>query len=197
MDNGVTPRPGHHPSLGESSYRRFLDGDESGMAELIRDYKDGLMMYLIGITRDFHAAEDIMEDTFVKLVVKKPRYSEKYSFKTWLYTIGRNAAVDYLRRNSKKSGSSVDDLADFLTDEENLERAYLKEEQKISLHKVMATLNPDYRQVLYLSFFEDLSNAEIAAVMHKSKRQIEVLIYHAKISLRSKLEKEGFTYEEL
>lgn len=116
MDNGV------------SSYRRFLDGDESGMTELIRDYKDGLLMYLIGITRDFHAAEEIMEDTFVKLVVKRPRYSEKYSFKTWLYTIGRNAAIDYLRRNSKKADSTVEELAELLADEENLERAYLKGE---------------------------------------------------------------------
>lgn len=65
------------------------------------------------------------------------------------------------------------------------------------MHKAMETLNPDYRQVLYLSFFEDMSNAEIAAVMRKSKRQIEVLIYRAKISLKSKLEKEGFIYEEL
>lgn len=185
MDNGV------------SSYRRFLDGDESGMEELIRDYKDGLLMYLLGITRDFHTAEDIMEDTFVKLVVKRPRYSEKYSFKTWLYTIGRNAAIDHLRRNSKKADSTVEELAEYLADEENLERTYLKEEQKIALHKAMETLNPDYRQVLYLSFFEDMSNAEIAAVMRKSKRQIEVLIYRAKISLRSKLEKEGFIYEEL
>lgn len=191
MDNGVTPRSG------ASSYRRFLDGDESGMAELIRDYKDGLLMYLLGITRDFHTAEDIMEDTFVKLVVKKPRYSEKCSFKTWLYTIGRNAAVDYLRRNSKKADSTVEELAESLADEENLERSYLQEERKIMLHKAMATLNPDYRQVLYLSFFEGLSNDEIAVVIRKSKRQVEMLIYRAKISLKSKLEKEGFTYEEL
>ncbi len=191
MDNGEKPR------LGASSYRRFLDGDESGMADLIRDYKDGLLMYLLGITRDFHAAEDIMEDTFVKLVVKKPRYSEKCSFKTWLYTIGRNAAVDYLRRKSKKADSTVEELAESLADEENLERSYLQEERKIALHKAMETLNPDYRQVLYLSFFEGLSNDEIAAVMRKSNRQVEMLIYRAKISLKSKLEKEGFTYEEL
>ena len=61
----------------------------------------------------------------------------------------------------------------------------------------METLNPDYRQVLYLTYFEELSNSEAARVMKKSCRQIENLLYRAKQALRSKLEKEGFEYERL
>ena len=60
---------------GASSYRRFLDGDDTGIVEIIRDYKDGLILYLNGITGNIHTAEEIMEDTFVKLVTKKPRFS--------------------------------------------------------------------------------------------------------------------------
>ena len=61
----------------------------------------------------------------------------------------------------------------------------------------METLSSDYRQVLYLTFFEELSNTEAAKIMHKSNRQIENLLYRAKLALRSKLEKEGFKYERL
>ena len=63
------------------------------------------------------------------------------------------------------------------------------------LHKTLQKLNPDYRQVLYLVFFENFSNSETAKIMHKTKRQVENLLYRAKQSLKSELEKEGFKYE--
>jgi len=59
---------------GASSYRRFLDGDDYGMEELIRDYKDGLVLYLNSYLNDFSSAEDCVQDTFIKLAVKKPKY---------------------------------------------------------------------------------------------------------------------------
>ena len=180
---------------GAENYQRFLDGDREGMVELIRDYKDGLILYLNGIVGNIHTAEDIMEDTFVKLVVKKPRFREKCSFKTWLYTIGRNAALDHLRKNARKSDTPLDELE--LADKEDLELSYIREERKIMVHHALAHLKRDYAQVLYLSFFEELSNEEIAAVMRKSKRQVENLLYRAKLSLKNVLEKEGFSYEEL
>lgn len=181
---------------GEISYRRFLDGDDEGIVELIRDYKDGLILYLNGITGNILLAEEIMEDTFFKLVTKKPRFSGKSTFKTWLYSIGRNSAIDSLRKRSRFSDTPVDEYTD-LAGEEFIERDYLKEEQKITLHKALQKLNPDYKQVLYLVFFENFSNSETAKIMHKTKRQVENLLYRAKLSLKSELEKEGFEYEVL
>ena len=181
---------------GASSYRRFLDGDESGIVEVIRDYKDGLIFYLNGFVQNIHTAEDLMEDTFVRLVVKKPKFSARYSFKTWLYTIGRNVAIDYLRHNSKTVLVSEEELQRAESDEAGLEQSYLQEEQRIMLHRAMGKLKSEYQQVLYLSFFEDFDNAQIAVVMKKSKRQIENLMYRAKMSLKSELDKEGFVYDE-
>ncbi|MBQ6168405.1 MULTISPECIES: RNA polymerase sigma factor [Ruminococcus] len=181
---------------GAGSYLRYLSGDDNGLTEIIRDYNDGLVLYLNGITGNFCLAEELAEETFFKLAVKKPRFSGKSSFKTWLYSIGRNAAIDGMRRKKHISDRTVDDLYD-ISDERSIEQDYLREEQKISLHRAMETLNSDYRQVLYLTFFEELSNSEAAAIMRKSNRQIENLLYRAKLALRSKLEKEGFEYERL
>lgn len=83
------------------------------------------------------------------------------------------------------------------SDEDALEQSYIREEQKIMLHKVLSKIKYDYSQVLYLKFFEDLTNEQIAVVMKKTKRQIENLIYQAKQSLKSELDKEGFQYEGL
>ena len=84
---------------GGEYYSRYLDGDDEGLVLIVRDYKDGLILYLYGICKNIHTAEDLCEDTFVRLVTKRPKYTGKASFKTWLYTIGRNAAYDELRRS--------------------------------------------------------------------------------------------------
>lgn len=182
---------------GASSYRRFLDGDDNGIAEIVRDYKDGLILYINGIVSDISLSEDLMEDTFFKLLVKKPRFSGKSSFKTWLYAIGRNVAMDYLRHNAKISNIAWDECQEFLGDEEALEKSYIREEQKITVHRVLRKLKPEYRQILYLIYFEDFNNAQAATIMKKSKHQIETLAYRARKSLRAELEKEGFVYEGL
>ena len=87
---------------GADSYRRFRDdGDESGLDELIRTYRDGLMLYLASITGNMQTAEELTEDTFALLGIRKPRFKEKSTFKTWLYAIGRHVAADYLRKQAR------------------------------------------------------------------------------------------------
>ena len=180
---------------GASSYRRFLDGDEDGITEIISKYKYGLTLFLNSYLNNINEAEDAMEDTFFILITKKPRFNGKSSFKSWLYSIGRNAAVDRIRRLSKTGGVPVEELEEVLTEEKTVEEAYIKQEQKIVLHNAMKKLNDEYRRVLYLVFFEEFDNNEAAAAMSKSKRQIENLLYHAKAALKSELIKEGFEYE--
>ena len=183
---------------GASSYRRFRDdGDETGLVEIIRDYKDGLIFYLNSFVGNIHIAEELAEDTFVLLGTKKPKDKGKGSFKTWLYTIGRNVAIDHLRRNSKKTEVPIDDCSEFISEEESLELSYIREERKIIIHRALRNLKPEYRQVLWLIYFEGFSNAEVGAVMRKSTHNIETLVYRARKSLKTQLETEGFVYEEL
>lgn len=182
---------------GADSYRRFLAGDDNGIVEIIRAYKDGLILFLNRYVNNIHIAEDLAEDTFFRLVVKKPRFTARYSFKTWLYTIGRNLAISHMRRSKRISPVPVEDLEHMRRDEDSLEQSYIREEQKIMLHRALSGIRHEYSQVLYLKYFEDLTNAQIAVVMKKSKRQIENLIYQAKQSLKSELNREGFYYEEL
>ena len=182
---------------GASSYRRYLDGDDTGIVEIIKEYKDGLTLYINSYVNNIFIAEDLMEETFFKLAAKRPRFSEKSSFKTWLYTIARNVTLDYLRHNSKFTSDSIDEYSNYLAEETNIEREYLIKEQKIILHQTMRKLKSEYFQVLYLTYFENFSNADAAVIMKKNKRQIENLIYRAKNTLKSELKKEGFEYEEL
>lgn len=182
---------------GASSYRRYLDGDDREIAEIVGDYKDGLILYLNGYVNNIFLAEELAEDTFFRLITKKPKFSGRSSFKSWLYAIGRNVAVDFLRRSARLVHMPAEDMERFLREEESLEQAYIKEERKIIVHKALSELTADYRTILWLVYFEGFSNQEAATVLKKSDRQIKNLLYRAKQALKAKLEKEGFLYEEL
>ena len=182
---------------GASSYRRFLEGDDDGIVQIIKEHKDGLMLYLNSFVQNIHLAEDLAEDTFVKLIAKQPKFSGKSTFKTWLYSIGRNVALDHLRKKRRLPAVSAEEAVTLIADEADVARQYLQTERKLQVHNALKRLNKEYCQVLYLAYFEDFRNDQVAAVMGKSKRQIENLMYRAKLSLKSELEKEGFVYENL
>ncbi len=182
---------------GESSYRRFLNGDDSAITDIVRDYKDGLILYINSYVKNIYIAEDLCEDTFFRLITKKPKFYGKSSFKSWLYAIGRNVAVDYIRHNSKIISTPIEDMTAYLSDKQNLETAYIKNEQKILLHKSISKLCVEYQTVLWLSYFEGFSNKEISIILKKNDRQITNLLYRAKQALKSILEKEGYVYEKL
>ena len=105
---------------GASSYRRFLDGDDTGITEIVGEYKDGLILYLNNYVNNLCIAEELTEDTFFRLLVKKPKFHGKSSFKSWLYAIGRNVAVDYIRHNSKLSGTPLEEMEGYLSDMQSL-----------------------------------------------------------------------------
>lgn len=179
---------------GESSYRRFITGDDNALSEIVSGYKDGLILYLNSIVKNIGTAEELCEDTFVKLAVKKPRFRGGSSFKTFLYSIARNIAFDHLRRS--RENVSIEDI-DPSDDRIDLESSYIKEERRIAVHRAMEKLSPDYAQVLWLTYFEDLPNKDAAAVMKKSTHAIETLVYRARNALKAQLEKEGFNYENI
>jgi RNA polymerase sigma-70 factor (ECF subfamily) len=145
---------------------------------------------------DIHLAEELTEDTFFKLLSRKPRFEHRSSFKTWLYTIAHNTAIDYIRHTHRELPTA--DMQQSLpgADMETLERAYLKADQKIMVHRMLARLDPRHAQVLHLCYFEELDYAQIGQIMHLSTRQVTNLLYRARQKLKTELEKAGFEYEE-
>ena len=182
---------------GASSYRRFLAGDETGIVEIIRLYRDGLILYINSFTQNTAEAEDIAEDVFLKLIMKKPKYNGKASFKTWLYTIAGNLARDYWRKNFRHGKVPLESLSEFSDDEIELERMYLKDEQKIQLHRSIKKLSSEYQQILWLVYFEDMSNKEASKIVGKSVHTTGNLVYKARKALKTQLGKDGFVYENL
>lgn len=183
--------------VGKEAYKRYLNGDKSAMAELIRNYRDGLILYLNTVTGNIGLAEELAEETFVKLGTRRPKDKGSGSFKTWLYTIGRNMAIDCLRRQSKNAHVPIEDVEQSLADAEELEDRIIKDERRIAVHKALDKLNDNYRQVIWLTYFEDLTAKQAAMVMKKNPHAVEVMLSRAKEALRNQLRKDGFEFEDL
>lgn len=174
----------------------YESGDKNAFAEIIKEYRDGLIFYINGIVCNLQTAEEIAEDTFVLLYVKKPKDKETGSFKTWLYTIGRNLAYNHLKKLSKNKTVYLENYVNVAADTD-IEKLYIKSERNNNLHKAISKLKYEYRQVLYLIYFENFSIKDTAKIMKKSVHNTETLVYRARKALKTQLEKDGFDYENL
>ncbi len=180
---------------GARHYERFLSGDKNAIADIIGDYRTGLELYLYSVTGDICVAEEITQETFVKLFTKKPRFKGKSSFKTWLYTIGKNTALNYLKRYNRNVSLDRTDIAEAENDVVSLEEIYIADERKKAVHKALGKLKKEYKEVLWLTYFEEMSNKESAEVMDKSVHNIHTMLTRARQALKKQLEEEGFDYE--
>ncbi len=181
---------------GAESYQRYCNGDDSAIAELIATYKDGLILFLNSTLHNYAAAEEIAEDTFFKLVTRKPAFRARCSFTTWLYAIGRNQMNAALRKKAKLHPAPLEEALAADPYGAGLEQTMVKTETDRAVHRCLARLPARYATVLHLAYFEEMKNAEIAAVLHKTRRQVENLLTRARQALRRELERENVTHED-
>lgn len=198
---------------GASSYRRFHNGDREAFVEIVDLYRENLIFFLYRFVGDMEVAEDLAEDVFVELLLHPGRFRFQCSLKTWLFSIGRNKAISYIRKQSKvicvepgETGRLMEGRgwdASFNPNcvsgqqtQETLEEAVLRGEEKQALSRAMERISGDYSTAIHLVYFEELTYEEAGRVMKKSRKQIENLIYRGKQALRKILEEEGIGIEE-
>ena len=179
---------------GASSYRRFLNGDDSAFEDLLDLYKDSLIFFLNRYVQNITVAEDLAADAFVELIVHRHRYRFENSLKTYLFMIGRSRALNYLKREAKFGVAPLEMMSDAKTGEDT-EALFLRDEEKRELHRALDQLPSDYRTALHLIYFAEMSYEEAGRVMRKNKKQIDNLVSRGKNALRSIL-KQDAVYEK-
>lgn len=179
---------------GLQCYTRFLHGDETGLEDLVREYGDSLVRFAYCFLKDSAAAEDVMEDTFTTLVVKRKKFEGRAQFRTYLFRIARNKCVDHLRARKR-----LVPLCDF----ENVlhgadpERDAMRSLRNETLYRCIEGLPAPYRESLLLFYFEGFSVAEISLILKKSRKQVYNLLARAKTTLKEFLSKEGINDAKL
>ncbi|MDE6723700.1 MAG: sigma-70 family RNA polymerase sigma factor [Eubacterium sp.] len=176
---------------GASSYRRFLDGDESAFNDIMKELFHGLVFFIDRYVHDTHAAEDIAIDAFSDLIVHKHRYNFKVTLKTYLYMVGRSRALDYIKHRKVIDFVELSEAQNLTDDGKNLEEIVLADERKRMINAAIASLPEDMRVAVHLIFFEEMTYEEAAKVMKKNRKQVDNLLYRAKKELRIILGEDG------
>ena len=177
----------------EELYRQYLSGDETGLEELMKKYGNPLTLYINGYLHDVHEAEDLMIEAFSYLFTKKPRIRDG-GFKAYLYKTARHMALRH--KSIRRHHFCLDDLTKEPEGGKLVDEVIRTKERNQILHLCMDELNPDYREALYLTYFEGMSYQQAAEVMGKSVKQITNMVYRGKERLRGLLKREGITNAE-
>ena len=178
----------------ETAYRRYLDGEQKAADLLVEKYGDPLTLYINGYLKDIHEAEDLMIEAFSQIFAKERPITGAGAFQAYLYKTARNLALRH--RKKHRPGFLRFDELDFEPQSNVPADAELsRSERSRQLYDALGKLKEEYREALYLVYFEDMSYRDAATVMNKSEGQITKLIYRGKQSLKAILEQDGFIYE--
>lgn len=159
-----------------------LAGDNNAFDTLVKRYEVQMYRTARGIVKDSEAAKDVTQSGFIKCWKKLHTYKPQYKFYSWLYRIIVNEALCYIRDNKQHSSLKLHH-----SDGNNPHLKLLQKEQKKSLDSAIEGLSVDYRIVIQLRHFEDLSYDEIADVLEIEPKTVKSRLYTARMHLRAKL----------
>ncbi len=169
--------------------------DTDLLDRLIDTYQHRLMRYLTFLTGRRETAEDLFQETWIRVLMRGAQFNGKARFDTWLFTIARNLVIDLSR---KKTMASLDEMQDPGDDERPFEVAtdapspydqFRLRENAAEVTSVLLKLHPSYREVLVLRFHEELPLEEIASVTRAPLSTVKSRLYRGLASLTPELEK--------
>lgn len=173
-------------------YNRFLSGDKTAYDELMIRYGDSLTNYLIGYLHNPEDAEDLMIDTFARIMVKRPSIGDG-NFKAYLYKVGRNFATRFHLRKSRAEVFSLDEMETEPESGENIGEEHLTRERAAVIRRCLNRVEQEYREALWLVYMENMSYEKAAAIMKVSYKRMDYMLQKGKQLLRAELSKEGIT----
>ena len=169
----------------------YLKGDNSSFEFLLNRHKNKVFSYIISKVKNRDLAEDIFQDTFVKVInsLQKGRYNEEGKFLPWMMRIAHNLIIDYFRKSNKmKNIRSTDDfnIFDILNDgARSQEEDMIRKRIHVDLKLLIDLLPLEQKDVIKLRYFEDKSFKEIASLTNVSINTALGRMRYALINLRS------------
>ncbi len=163
----------------------FREGDDRAFALLYERHKRTLYAFAARMLGNGDAARDIVQDAFVKVFERRRQLNNPGSFRSWLFAIGRNQCVSYLRENRKRSPlDEVSDDAIAIAPEASARDA---EEDVRLIRRAIIRLKIEYRDVLILREYQDLSYREIAEITESTESAVKSKLFKARRALHEAL----------
>jgi RNA polymerase sigma-70 factor (ECF subfamily) len=163
--------------------------DPDLLDHLIEKYQHRLLRYLLYLTGRRELAEDVFQETWIRVLERGRQYDGRHEFSTWLFTIARNLVIDHLRRKQPASLDSMADADDATAfdipapGQLSAFDATVQREQKEQISAGMQHIAAEYRESLVLRFQEDMSLEEIATLTGTPLGTVKSRIYRGLIAL--------------
>jgi len=149
--------------------KQFIEGDQKSIEILINRHKDKVYTYIVLIVKDTQLAEDIFQDTFIKVIksLRKGKYQEKGIFVSWVMRIAHNLIIDHFRKSKHiKTTSSEDGEMDVFNSkklaEDNIEDLLISDQIASDVRKLVNMLPDEQKEVILLRHYGGLSFKEIS-----------------------------------
>jgi RNA polymerase sigma-70 factor (ECF subfamily) len=170
---------------------RFQEGDINAYNELVKRYKDRLLNFVLRYFNNVEQAEDVVQDTLIKLYTHASYYKNVAKFSTWIFTIAKNNALTELRKNKRKRIDSLwtDDgqVIDINSKEESLDSKVQNEIAIDQLNKFLDEIPENFRMAVVLRDFQELSYEEISKILEIPIGTIKSRINRGRIQLAEKM----------
>jgi RNA polymerase sigma-70 factor (ECF subfamily) len=163
--------------------------DQNAFAKLMSRYKDSIFFMVLKMVHSRDDAEDITMESFSKAFNNIEKYDQRYAFSTWLFKIATNNCIDFIRKkriettsidktteNDKGDEISIDVKSDALNPEENM----MKAQRAFSVRGSLSKLDPKYRQLIELRYYEELSYEEISEQLDLPLGTVKAQLFRAK-----------------
>jgi len=175
----------------------ILEGDRDRFTQLVRRYEKRIVNYVYRITHRYEDAHDLAQEIFVKVFLALDRYDPKYQFSTWLFRIAQNSAIDALRKKGIAEvplarPATADDPEgkdrEFADDGISPYRALKNKQLSVAIDRAVEKLPSDYRELIQLRHFAELSYEEIASMKKLPLGTVKNKLFRARNLLKDALD---------
>ncbi len=162
--------------------------DQKAYAELMSRYKDSIYFMLLKMVNNREDASDLTIETFGKAFENLEKYKPDYAFSTWLFKIGTNNCIDFIRKKRLKT-ISIDEPFENDGDEmtfdipsggKNPEDTFISKQKSDILHGLVENLPPRYQRLVYLRYFEEKAYEEIAEELQLPLGTVKAQLFRAR-----------------
>lgn len=181
---------------------QIIGGNTNAFSVLVDRYKDLIFSLALKMVKNREEAEEVAQDTFIKIFNSLDKFKGDSKFSTWIYKVAYNTCLDRIKKNKKDEGNIlIDDFSEHLVKTvENALSKMMDEERKKSIQDCLNLLPRDEGFLLTLFYFEDQSLEEIAKIMDITSNNVKVKLFRSRQKLASilkqKLEPEIINYYE-
>ena len=159
-------------------------GDQRALGQLYQEFSSGVFAYCLKILADRQLAEDVVQETFLKVRQHAGSIEKNESFKSWIFRIARNEALMQIRK--RRQNGQIDDNT--VWEEETPHLQLVKAERSEMVNRLLDSLKHEYREVLVLLVYENMSYAEIATITGATESSVKSRIFRARKAMIERLE---------